>query len=56
MLNVFGGLPEKSARNWGSVKCVEYVKCFGGNWATNTQTFNMFNTSPVLSIFGKKNI
>ena len=56
MLNVFGD-PPKNARSWwntGNVKYVECVKCFGGNSAKNTQTFNIFNISPVLSIFGKK--
>ena len=54
MLNVFGGPLKKRARNRGNVKYVKCVKCFGGNSAKNTQTFNIFNLSPVLSIFGKK--
>ena len=46
--------PKKCARNRRNVKYVECVKCFGGNLVKNNQTFNIFNISPVLSIFGKK--
>ena len=53
---MFGGPLKKSARNRGNVKYVKCVKCFGGNSAKNTQTFNIFNISPVLSIFGKKHL
>ena len=53
MLNAFGDTPPKSARNRGNVEYVKYVKCFGRNWAKNAQTFNIFNISPVLSIFDK---
>ena len=48
--------PKKSARNRGNVKYVKCVKCFGGNSAKNNQTFNIFNISPVLSVFGKKHL
>ena len=56
MLNVFGDPPKKSARNRGNVKYVKYVKCFGRNWGKSTQTFNIFNISPVLSVFEKKHL
>ena len=57
MLNVFGDPPpKKSARNRGNVKYVKCVKCSGENSAKSTQTFNIFNISPVLSNFRKKDL
>ena len=58
MLNVFSDVfSQKSARNRGHVlnmlPCVEH--CFGGGGtAKNTQTFNIFDISLVLSIFRQK--
>ena len=57
MLNLFWDPPQKSAQNRGNVKYVKYVKCLGGNFPPpKGQTFNIFNISPVLSIFRTKHL
>ena len=52
MLNVFGG-PLKKVLKTGNMLSVLNVLTVWGNLVKNNQTFNIFNTSPVLSICGK---
>ena len=56
MLHVFVPPPKKGLETRGNDKFVACVKCFGANSAKNTQTFNIFNSCPVLSRFREKHL